>query len=190
MIKTLKKKETIFAILFILILGCTWYFIKPSNLKDYADFSVIWGVIIALIVYITNSFYQYKQRISQNAIRYMEMHSKLFENDFLKNNIQAMESGTFKRKDDDEKEFNRLLGEIEHFALLSKHGVVSKTANIYMFGWFAKHLQPALTSKERNNVYWELAVEFLDDLKEEADDFYKKTKEEREEYFSKNHFFH
>ena len=59
-----------------------------------------------------------------------------------------------------------------------------------MFGWFAKQIQPVLTTEERNNVYWELAVEFLDELKEDAEDFYKKTKEQRQEYFEKNHFFH
>ncbi len=183
-------KKIIIAIAIIALFWSSWWFAKPSDLKDYANFSLIWGVLIALIVYITNSIFQYKQRVSANAIRYMEAHSKLFENEFLKNNIQAMENNTFKRKPEDEKEFNRLLGEIEHLALLTKSGVVSKTANIYMFGWFAKHLQPVLTAEERNNVYWELAVEFLDELKKDAEDFYKKTKEQRNEYFKKNHFFH
>ena len=184
------KKQIIIGSIFIIILGVSWYFVKPSTLQEYTNFSTIWGVIVALVVYVTNSVFQYKQRISENAIRYMEMHSKLFENEFLKKNIQAMEDGTFKRTKADEKEFNRLLGEIEHFALLSKHNVISKTANIYMFGWFAKHLQPVITTEERNNVYWELAVEFLDKLKSEADDFYKLSKEERGKYFKKNHFFH
>jgi len=183
-------KKIIIAITVIALFWASWRIAVPVDLKDYANFSVIWGVLIALIVYITNSVYQYKQRISENAIRYMETHSKLFENEFLKNNIQAMESNTFKREPNDEKDFNRLLGEIEHLALLTKSGVVSKTANIYMFGWFAKHLQPTLTTEERNNVYWELAVEFLDELKKDAEDFYKKTKEQRNEYFKKNHFFH
>jgi len=184
------KKLILFVGTIIVLFVTSWWCIKPSNLGEYANFSVIWGVLTALIVYVTNSVFQYKQRISENAIRYVEAHSRLFENEFLKSNIQAMENGTFKRESKDEKEFNRLLGEIEHLALLTKSGVVSKTANIYMFGWFAKHLQPVLTAKERNNVYWELAVEFLDTLKEDADDFYKKTKEQRDVYFKKNHFFH
>ncbi len=183
-------KKIIVALVAIAVFWASWHFTKPADLKDYANFSVLWGVLIALVVYITNSIFQYKQRISENAIRYIEAHSKLFENEFLKNNIQAMEKGTFSRKPEDEKEFNRLLGEIEHLALLTKSGVVSKTANIYMFGWFAKHLQPVLTAEERNNVYWELAVEFLDELKKDAEDFYKKTKEQRNEYFKQNHFFH
>lgn len=184
------NKKAIITLASIIIFGTSWWVASPCTLQDYANFSVIWGVVIALVVYITNSFYQYKQRISENAIRYMDVHTKLFEHEFLSKNIQAMENGTFERKSEDEKSFNRLLGEIEHLALMSKSGVVSKTANIYMFGWFAKHIQPVLTAEERNNVYWELAVEFLDDLKEEAEDFYKKTKEQRQKYFEKNHFFH
>jgi hypothetical protein len=163
------------------------------TLEEYRNIAVIAGVIIALIVYITNSYYQYKQRISENALRYIEVHEKLFGNRFLADNIQAMEEGTFRRdtnNQESEKAFNRLLGQIEHLALLVNHGVISKTANIYMFGWFASHLQPVLTANERNNVYWELAVHFLDNLKKDADDFYKKSKEERDKYFKKNHFFH
>jgi hypothetical protein len=163
------------------------------TLDDYRNISVIGGVIIALIVYITNSYYQYKQRVSENALRYIEVHDKIFKNEFLASNIRAMDLGTFQRKTTDDKSeasFSRLLGEIEHLAILAKHGVVSKTANVYMFGWFASQIQPVLTSEERNNVYWELAVEFLDDLKREADDFYKLSKDERKKYFQKNHFFH
>jgi len=184
------KKKIIITLTTLGIFSASWCAASPCTLQDYANFSVIWGVVIALVVYITNSFYQYKQRVSENAIRYMDIHTKLFKHEFLSKNIQAMENGTFERKAEDEKSFNRLLGEIEHLALMSKSGVVSKTANIYMFGWFAKHIQPVLTAKERNNVYWELAIEFLDDLKEEAEDFHNKTKEQRKEYFEKNHFFH
>lgn len=167
--------------------------ISDMNLEEYRNIAIILGVIVALIVYITNSYYQYKQRISENAIRYLDVHSKLFENDFLRSNIKAMENGDFKRDISDEKSeiaFNRLLGEIEHLALLSKNGVISKTANVYMFGWFALHIQPVLTSEERNNIYWELSVKFLDELRDEAEDFYKLSKIKREKYLKKRHFFH
>ena len=163
------------------------------SLEDWQYIAVIAGVVVALIVYLTNSYFQYKQRVSDNAFRYFEVHDKLFRNEFLANNIQAMEQGIFKRditNAESEKSFNRLLGQVEHLALLAKHGIVSKTANLYMFGWFARHIQPVLTVAERNNVYWELAVKFLDELKVDADDFYKKSKEERNNYFNKNHFFH
>ena len=163
------------------------------SIEDYRNIAVIFGVVVALIVYITNSYYQYKQRVSDNALRYITAHEKLFQNEFLIENSAAMEDGTFTRNLNDRKSkrsFDNLLGEIEHIAILAQHGVVSKSANVYMFGWFARHLQPVLTSEERNNIYWELAVRFLDELKREADDFYKLSKEDREKYFRKNHFFH
>ncbi len=177
-----------------IVLFIALYILIDQRGIDYArNVSVIAGVVIALAVYITNSYFQYKQRISDNALRYIEAHEKLFKNEFLIKNIHAMERGTFQRDRTDpssELNFNRLLGEVEHLALLAKHGVVSKSANVYMFGWFASHIQPVLTSEERNHVYWELAVSFLDELKRDADDFYKLTKEQRTEYFQKNHFFH
>lgn len=167
--------------------------ITRMNLDDYKDMAIILGVIVSLIVYITNSYHQYKQRTSDNAIRYLDVHSKLFKNEFLKKNIKAMEDGSFKRDASDEKsevEFNKLLREIENLALLSENGVISKTANVYMFGWFASRIQPVLTSEERNNIYWELAVKFLDELRDESEDFYKLSKIKREEYLKKRHFFH
>lgn len=184
------KKKIAIAVALILSFAFMWWLAAPKNLKDYADFSVVIGVLVALVVYITNSYFQYKQRISENAIRYLELHSKIFKNEFLAKNIQAMEKNELKRKPEDEQAFNRLLGEIEHLALLSSSGVVSRTANIYMFGWFARHIKSVITAEERKNVYWELAVKFIDDLAQDAEDFYKKTKDERNRYFSKNHFFH
>ena len=173
-------------LILLIIFICT----SDWSLEKYKNISLIFGVVIALIVYITNSYFQYKQRISSNALRYMELHSKLFENKFLKDNIQAMEKGELERTKKDEQDFNRLLGEVEQLAFLAKTGVVSKTINIYMFGWFARHIQPLINDEERANIYWEVAVEFLDDLKKDADDFYNKSKEDRKKYFNKNHFFH
>ena len=52
------------------------------TLDDYRNIAVIGGVVIAVIVYITNSCYQYKQRVSDNALRYINVHDKLFHNEF------------------------------------------------------------------------------------------------------------
>jgi hypothetical protein len=183
-----KFLKLVIPIFLIAIIG--WLIWLDWDLEKYRNLAVIIGVIIALIVYITNSYYQYKQRVSDNALRYMELHDKIFENDFLKTNIQAMEKGEVKRTAKDELNFNRLLGDIEKLAFLSKTGVVSQTINIYMFGWFASHIQPLIKQEERDHVFWEVAVNFLDDLKKDADDFYKLTKKQRNDYFNKNHFFH
>lgn len=194
----MKLRHVVFAIATFLLLASTYYLIEQQGLENARNYSVIFGVLIAIIVYVTNSYYQYKQRISDNALRYIEVHKNLFNNEFLLRNIPAMEKAEKERSAfvrdlndaESEKNFNRLLGNIEDLALLSKHGVVSKSANIYMFGWFARHIQSVLTIEERNNVYWELAVKFLDELKQDADDFYNLSKDTRAKYFKKNHFFH
>jgi hypothetical protein len=103
-----------------------------------------------------------------------------------------MENGTFSRDVTNEStaDFSRLLGEIEYIALLQRTGAVSKTIGIYMLGWWAQRIQPVLQPEERNNVYWELTIRFLDELKQAADDFYKLTKEQREQYHRIKHFWH
>jgi len=169
-------------------------------LEDYVNTSVMvasaattLGVIIALVVYISNSRAQDRQRVVENVVRFQEAHAKLFQNRFLSDNLQAMEEGTFVRDlniKEMERHFSRLLGDIEYFALLQKTGAISRTMNVYMFGWFAQRIQPVLTSQERGNVYWQLAVEFLDEMKKEADKFSRVSPEERREYFQSNHFSH
>jgi hypothetical protein len=169
-------------------------------LEDHVNISVMvasvattLGVIIALVVYISNSKAQDRQRVVENVVRFQEAHARLFQNEFLSDNLQAMEEGTFARDLNDkemERHFSRLLGDIEYFALLQKAGAISRTMNVYMFGWFAQRIQPVLTSQERSNVYWQLAVEFLDEMKKEADEFSRVSPEERREYFQSNHFSH
>lgn len=159
------------------------------KLSDWRDFSTIVGVIIALCVYVTNTLSEFKQRKIENLMRFYSVHHKLFENPFLEKNIEAMERGTFRRDPanrDMEKHFNRLLGEIEHIAWLQNVKAIPPKINVYMFGWFARQIQPMLTAEERNNPYWELAVCFLDATKKAADDFYKKTQEARARYFKRD----
>jgi hypothetical protein len=169
-------------------------------LEDYANISAIAagvattvGVVIALAVYISNSKAQHRQRTVENVVRFQEAHARLFQSRFLSENLQAMEEGTFARDVNNkemERHFSRLLGDIEYLALLQRTGAISKTMNVYMFGWFAQRIQPILTSRERNNVYWQLAVEFLDEMKKQADQFNGMSSGERRAYFQSEHFKH
>ncbi|MGB2755959.1 MAG: hypothetical protein WBD75_02955 [Phycisphaerae bacterium] len=163
------------------------------SLEDWRNIATIVGVIIALVVYITNSVRQHRQRKVENIERYLRAHQRLFRSPFLAHNWKAFEDGTFKRDITNQKlerDFSTLLGEIEYFALLQSTRAISDSMSIYMFGWWAQKLQPLLTPEERNNVYWEQAVHFLDEMKSAADDFYKMTKEERQKYFRRPHFKH
>ena len=126
-------------------------------------------------------------------LRFLTVHQTLWQTPFIEKNRRAMETGTFSRESWDdamEKDFSGFLGDLEEFALLQRSGAISQQLSIYMFGWFARKIQPILTAKERDNVYWELAVQCLDELKDAADDFYKKTKAERQQYHRSDHFNH
>jgi hypothetical protein len=163
------------------------------TLEDGRNIATIFAALVALVVYVTNSVQQYRQRQLENVGRFLDAHRKLFQSKFLVQNWKAFEDGTYKRdlsNQQMEGEFSRLLGEIEYFALLRRTRAISQTMSIYMFGWWAQRLQPLLTAEERNNVYWELAIEFLDEMKAAADDFYKMTKEQRADYFRYPHFRH
>lgn len=85
-----------------------------------------------------------------------------------------------------EKKFNSFLSDVEEIALLTSHKAVSMTVQVYMFGWFAQKIQPHLTTVERNNVFWELAVHYLDELKKAADDYSKLPNKKRDKYLKKN----
>lgn len=161
------------------------------TLEDGRNIATIAGTAIALGVYITNSIQQQRQRRVENAMRFIAAHQRLWQTPFILKNLHAMETGTFSRtswNEATEDDFSRFLGDLEELALLLRCGVVSQQLSIYMFGWAAQKIQPILTAKERDNVYWELAVQCLDELKNAADDFYKKTKPQREEYHQRDHF--
>ena len=82
--------------------------------------------------------------------------------------------------------FNRFLGDVEKIAYLTSHKAVPVTVQVYMFGWFAQRIQPELTNGERDNVFWELAIHYIDELKKAADDYTKLETKKREKYLKKN----
>lgn len=161
------------------------------TLEDGRNIATIAGTAIALTVYITNSIQQRRQRRVENALRFLAVHQRLWQTPFIAKNLPAMEAGTFSRESWNEEtgeDFSKFLGDLEELALLLRCRIVSQRLSVYMFGWFAHKIQPLLTAKERENVYWELAVHCLDELKDAADDFYKMTKQEREQFHRRNHF--
>ena len=47
-------------------------------------------------------------------------------------------------------------------------------------------IQPHLQNGERNNILWELAIHYLEELKKAADDYVKLPNEKRDRYLKKN----
>ena len=162
------------------------------NLQDWAHIFNILGVSAAIIVYILNSLANRRQRVIDNAERYLEVHRVLFAPDSYPSvNVAAMEDGTFKRdlsNKEMELKFNRFLCELEHLALLQNAGAVPKAVNAYMIGWFAKHLYPALTDREKAEPYWILAVDFLRETTRQADELDKRGYKDLITFIKRNHF--
>jgi len=164
--------------------------ILSMTLAEWKDIAIIAGILISVLTYITNSYFQFRNKRIENLKRYFDAHDKLFENDsFLTVNIKELESGTYKRdlnNKDMEIKFNRFLGDVEKIAYLTSHRAVPVTVQVYMFGWFAQKIHPHLTNGERSNIFWELAIHYIDELKKAADDYSKLETKKREKYLKKN----
>ena len=160
------------------------------NLEDWKNVATILGIVIAVLTYLTNSYFQFRNKRIENLKRYLDAHDKLFSEDgFVMANIKEFEANSYKRdmsNKEMEKKFNRFLGDVEEIAYLTSHGAVPTTVQIYMFGWFAQKVHPHLTNGERTNIFWELAVHYIDELKKAADDYSKLPNKKREKYLKKN----
>jgi hypothetical protein len=160
------------------------------TLAEWKDLATIAGIIVAVLTYLTNSYFQLRTKRIENLKRYFEAQDKLFEEgSFIVANIKEFEAGTYKRdtaNQEMEKKFNRFLGDVEKIAYLTSHGAVPTTVQVYMFGWFAQKVHPHLTDGERNNIFWELSIHYIDELKKAADNYLRLPNEKREKYLKKN----
>jgi hypothetical protein len=146
----------------------------------------------AAIAFALNVRSQIKQRSIDNCLRYHEYHNSLFtENSYLRQNVDAMESGTYKRNEtipDMEKAFREMLSNFEKLALLHKAGGAPSKINAYMLGYFVKHIAGVINNREKAEPYWDLAIEFIDETKKATEEFDKLSKADRLKFISKNHF--
>jgi type II secretory pathway component PulJ len=164
---------------------------QTLTLEDWRNIATIIAAFIALVVYSSNSAQTRRQRRVENFTRLIEAHRQLFQNNFFKKHWREIELGTFRRDTQNEEanqQFSQLLGAIEHYAIFQRANIISPKLNTYMFGWWAQRIQPMLTTQERNNIYWRVAVEFLDEMKKAGDDFDKKVVDDVEKYFNDDFF--
>jgi hypothetical protein len=159
-------------------------------LADWKEIATILGIPIALLTYLTNSYFQFRNKRVENLKRYLDAHEKLLEADgFIMSNLKELAEGTYKRNAEDresEKKLNQFLTNVEKVAYLTSQGAVPATVQVYMFGWFATKVQPHLTDAHRSNIYWDLAVHYIDELKKAADDYSRLPNDKREKYLKKN----
>jgi hypothetical protein len=133
-----------------------------------------------------------RQRAIDNVLRYLAYHEKIDSLDgYCRLNVKAMENRTYKRDlndEDMELKFNQFLATCEAMALLQRAGAAPASINAYMMGWFVERIYPELTDREKAEPYWQLAVDFLQKTKLEAEKLDSMTMEERLKYLKKNHF--
>ena len=68
------------------------------TLADWKDTATIVGIIVAVFAYLTNSYFQFRNKRIDNLKRYFDAHDKLFEADgFIMKHIKEFEADTYKR---------------------------------------------------------------------------------------------
>ena len=63
------------------------------TLEDGKNIATIIGVIVALVVYITNSIQQRRQQRIENAMRFISAHEHLFENKVPPRKLASLREG-------------------------------------------------------------------------------------------------
>lgn len=153
-------------------------------LRNYAT---VVAALVALMVFVVNSVLMVRNRRIENLSRFIQAHRRLFAKDgYLAANISAIDAGRLTRDVNDtamEAKFHHMLLEIEQLAILANNGAVPRHTQVYMFGWYTRFILPVITDKERNNMFWELALGYLDGLARDTDRYEKLTRIERERFW-------
>jgi len=157
------------------------------NTDELRNWATVVAAMVALLVFLVNSFLLIRNRRLENVSRFIETHRHLFEPDgYLAHNLIAMESGTLKRDLSDlrmEARFHLMLVEIERLAILANNQAVPRHTQVYMFGSYTRPILAVLTEQDRNNMFWELALGYLDGLARDTAAYEKLSRQERERFW-------
>jgi len=161
-----------------------------SDWKDVATITAILAFGVSAVTYVTNSYYQRRNLRVENLRRFFEAHDRLLEEGgFLMENLTALESDTFRSKTatpGSGPKFHKLMRDVEQVAYLTANNAVPTEVQVYLFGWFAQRLHPHIGEETRKNIFWEMAVHYIDELKKATDDYSKCATEERAKYLRKH----
>lgn len=142
---------------------------------ELRNLATVIAALVALVVFIFNSRVQLRNQRIENIARFFDVHSRLMATDgFLMTRLPELERGTFRRDPGDaesERKFHLLLLQIEQLAILANNKAVPRSTQVYMFGMHAKPILDLLTEAERTNMFWELAVTYLEELAETTDTY-------------------
>lgn len=157
------------------------------NSDEMRNYATLVTATVALLVFVLNSFAMVRGRRLENLARFIESHQRLFSHhSYIAENIAAMEAGTLQRdrgNPEMEAKFHLMLLEIERLALMANNDAVPRPTQVYMFGSYARHLLKVITAEERNSMFWELALGYLDGLAQDTDTYEALTRTQRERFW-------
>jgi hypothetical protein len=157
---------------------------SSSELRDYAT---VVTATVALLVFFANAFSQIRNRRVANLSRFNEAHRGLFaEEGYIARNLVPIESGTLQRDRNDpemEAKFHLMLLEIERLAILANNRAVPRHTQVYMFGSYARGILKVISAEERNSMFWELALGYLDELAKDTETYAKLDRSKRERFW-------
>lgn len=155
-----------------------------TELRDYAT---VVAACVALLVFIFNVVSQQRGRRIENLTRFNQVHQRLFAgNTYLAMNLPRIEAGTMVRDRADaemEARFHLMLLEVERLALLANNKAVPRHTQVYMFGSYAPNLLKLMTDEEKQSMFWELAVGYLEGISSDSARYQKLTRESRERFW-------
>lgn len=82
-----------------------------------------------------------------------------------------------------EAKFHLMLLEIEQLAILADNKAAPRHTQVYMFGLYTRQILRVISETERNSMFWELALGYLDGLAKDTDSYQKLSRQQREKYW-------
>ena len=155
-----------------------------DELRNYAT---VLAALVALLVFAHNSVSMARNQRIENLARFNQAHKRLFAvGSFIAKNIIEIEAGTLKRDPDNPQmnaSFHLMLLEIERLAILANNKAVPRHTQVYMLGAYAGTLLNVTTSAERESMFWELALGYLQGLMTDTERYQQLSRSEREKFW-------
>ena len=155
--------------------------------EELRNYATVLGALVALLVFAHNSISMARNQRIENLARFNQAHKRLFAaGSYIARNFTDIEAGALKR-DPNNAEMNALfhlmLLEIERLAILANNKAVPRHTQVYMFGAYADVLLSVTTKAERESMFWELALGYLESLAKDTGRYQKLSRSEREKFW-------
>lgn len=157
------------------------------NTDELRNWATVLAAGVALLVFIVNSFLHLRNQRIENVSRFFEVHQRLFAADtYLTLNLAAIDAGRLRRDPTDERmetRFHLMMLEIERLAILANNHAIPRPTQVYMLGWYTQHILKVISEGDRQNMFWELALGYLDGLAKDTAKYERLTRDQRERFW-------